>query len=126
MPPAAGRLSTMIVCPSACSRCGAMMRAATSFEPPAGNGTINLMTWLGYGSALDMVAASSSTAAKPKHRIAGPGIAAIPGSRRRELRHLADDGVAHLCCGHDLAALRLDVGGAQSLRQRGGDGLVDQ
>src|SRR5215813_2829029 len=42
-----------------------------------------------------------------------------------ELLYLADDRIAHLPRGHDLGALRLDVGGAQPLRERGRDRLID-
>ena len=44
----------------------------------------------------------------------------------RELFHLGDDRVAHLRRADELAAVRLDVGGAQPLGERRGDRLVDQ
>src|SRR5262249_4170268 len=50
-PAAAGRLSTMTVWPSAFSRCGASRRPITSFEPPAGNGTIHRVGWGGQAGA---------------------------------------------------------------------------
>src|ERR1700729_3470424 len=51
VPPAPPRLSMITATPSAADSLSAMARANTSFEPPGGNGTTNVMLRLGQGCA---------------------------------------------------------------------------
>jgi hypothetical protein len=55
----------MTVWPSAFSRCGAISRPITSFDPPAGNGTIRRMVCVGQVWAAAVCAPAATIPAIP-------------------------------------------------------------
>src|SRR5919106_2946164 len=62
-PPAPGRFSTTTCCPHALVSSWPMTRATRSVVPPAGNGTITLIGFDGYGSAARAAALASRSIA---------------------------------------------------------------
>src|ERR1700729_2387190 len=63
VPPAPPRLSMITATPSAAESLSAMARANTSFEPPGGNGTTNVMLRFGQVCARALLAKIAVSAA---------------------------------------------------------------